>query len=70
MAADKAVPDTSAQEEVKAPKPEIYVLAKNFGPVIAGKSYWWSKGTEFSMPEDAEVVSLMFKLGAPLQLKA
>jgi hypothetical protein len=75
MAADKAVPEAVPEaaiqpEMAKAAAPEVYVLTKNFGPVVAGKSYWWPKGSEFTMPKDAEMVGLMFRFGASLQLKA
>jgi hypothetical protein len=71
MAADKAVPEGAKAPAPEAiPAPEIYVLTKNFGPVVAGKSYWWPKGAEFTIPADAEVVSLMFRHGASLKMKA
>ncbi len=70
MATAKEVPATAATEaSAQAPAVESYVLIKNFGPVIGGRSYFWAAGSEFSLPEDGETLSLMFQHNAPLQRK-
>jgi hypothetical protein len=63
----EVLPEAVAPAETKVP--ETYVLTKNFGPVIRGRSYFWASGTEFVLPEDGETLTLMFSYGAPLQQK-
>lgn len=65
----EAVTPETPEEVVEEPTPETYVLTKNFGPVIRGRSYFWASGTEFTLPDDGETLTLMFSYGAPLQRK-
>lgn len=70
MATAKEVPETVATEaDAQAPAVESYVLTKNFGPVIRGRSYFWQSGSEFSLPKDSDTLELMFQFNAPLQRK-
>ena len=71
MATVKEAPDEVTQaQEAPHVGPETYVLEKNFGPVVRGTSYFWPAGSEFTIPEDGETLTLMFSLGASLKRKA
>ena len=60
----------SGKAEIKVePKPEIYVLTRNYGSVFYGKHSFWPKGTEFTPEKDLALIEALFKSGAPIKLK-
>ncbi len=57
-------------EKVKSEKSESdYVLMKNFGATIDGSHKFWPKGSAFTIEKDGELISLLHRLGAPIELK-
>ncbi|HUW82314.1 MAG TPA: hypothetical protein VMZ31_05875 [Phycisphaerae bacterium] len=66
---EQGAPKAPLEVVVEKTGTETYVLTKNFGAIVNGRSFHWPKGTEFVVPEDADEVTLLCQRGAPLKLK-
>ncbi len=56
-------------EEVGHVRQEIYVFERNFGLIIDRVHKFWAQGAEVLAEEEAELLALLRRHGAPLALK-
>lgn len=56
-------------EELGHGKQEIYVFERNFGAIIERAHRFWEKGAELVAEEEAELLALLRRLGAPIARK-
>lgn len=58
-----------ALEEIGHVRQEIYVFERNFGVIINRVHKFWEKGAEIVAEEEAELLALLRRHGAPIALK-
>ncbi len=62
-AAEDAQPDTKAEDA----QPQSFVLARNHGMVVAGRSQFYERGTSLDPEKDGALISALVRSGATFE---